>query len=312
MQNYDQDYGEWQGEQRRETTGERLSLGLGWFSIGLGLAEVFAPGAVAQLIGVQDNERTRGILRFYGIRELGAGIGILSQPTAPAWLWGRVAGDLLDLSTLAAALNADATDRTRLAAASAAVVGVTALDLVCAQRLSQDQTGHGTTKSGASRVVKTVSINRSPEEVYQFWRNFENLPRFMNHLEAVHTMDDRRSHWIAKAPAGRTVEWDAEIVADQPNSLISWRSLEGADVDNSGSVRFERATGGRGAVVRVELEYTPPAGALGSAIAKLFWEEPGQQLDDDLRALKQVMETGEIVRSDASIHTGMHPAQPSR
>jgi uncharacterized membrane protein len=123
-------------------------------------------------------------------------------------------------------------------------------------------------------------------------------------------IDDRRSRWRAKAPAGTSVEWEAELIDDRPNELIAWRSLEGSTVDNSGFVRFERAPGGRGTVVHVELRYCPPAGALGAAVAKLFGEEPRQQLYDDLRAFKQVMELGEVVKSDASIHTGMHPAQP--
>jgi uncharacterized membrane protein len=160
-----------------------------------------------------------------------------------------------------------------------------------------------------------ITINRSANEIYAFWRDFENLPRFMSHLESVQETEGQRSHWKAKAPAGMTVEWDAEIIDDTPGERISWRSLEGADVPNAGSVRFKPATGGRGTVVTVEIEYQPPGGALGAAIAKLFGEEPQQQVSDDLRIFKQVMETGEVVRSDATIH-GPHlaqrPAQPPK
>ena len=133
----------------------------------------------------------------------------------------------------------------------------------------------------------------------------------MNHLESVEDTGGGKSHWKAQGPAGRTVEWDAELVADEPNTRIAWRSLPGSDIDNSGSVRFERAPGGRGTLVRVELQYTPPGGTVGAKLAKLFRSEPGQQIEDDLRVFKQVMETGEIIRSDASIHRGMHPGQPS-
>jgi uncharacterized membrane protein len=143
------------------------------------------------------------------------------------------------------------------------------------------------------KVEKSVTINKSPEELYRFWRNFENLPRFMNHLESVRDTGEGRSHWVAKAPAGKTVEWDAEVYNEKENELIAWRSLEGADVDNAGSVRFEPATGGRGTVVRVTLKYDPPGGRLGSIIAKLFGEEPSQQIEEDLRRFKQVMEAGE-------------------
>jgi uncharacterized membrane protein len=144
------------------------------------------------------------------------------------------------------------------------------------------------------KVEKSVTINRSPEELFNFWRNFENLPRFMNHLESVKVMGGNRSHWVAKAPAGTTVEWDAEVYNEKPNELIAWRTLEGADVDSAGSVRFEAVPNGRGTMVRVALKYDPPGGAIGAAIAKLFGENPEQQIDEDLRRFKQLMETGEV------------------
>jgi uncharacterized membrane protein len=143
------------------------------------------------------------------------------------------------------------------------------------------------------KVEKSVTINKSPAELYRFWRNFENLPRFMNHLEAVQVTGENRSHWVAKAPAGRTVEWDAEIYNEKENELIAWRSLEGADVNSAGSVRFQAAPGGRGTEVRVVLKYDPPGGIVGANVAKLFGEEPAQQIEEDLRRFKQVMETGE-------------------
>ena len=142
------------------------------------------------------------------------------------------------------------------------------------------------------KVEKSVTINKSPEELYRFWRNFENLPRFMNHLESVHVTGDNRSHWVAKAPAGTTVEWDAEVYNEKEGELIAWRSLEGADVNNAGSVHFESAPGG-GTTVRVVLEYAPPARHLGAAVAKLFGEAPDQQIADDLQRFKQVMEAGD-------------------
>jgi len=143
------------------------------------------------------------------------------------------------------------------------------------------------------KVEKSVVINKSPEELYRFWRNFENLPRFMNHLESVTTYGEGRSHWVAKAPAGKTVEWDAEVYNEKEGELIAWRSLEGADVDNAGSVRFDHSPDGQGTMVRVTLKYDPPAGKIGSLVAKLFGEEPSQQIEEDLQRFKQVMETGE-------------------
>jgi len=148
------------------------------------------------------------------------------------------------------------------------------------------------------KVEKSVTISRTPEELFRFWRNFENLPRFMNHLEAVRVTGENRSHWVAKAPAGMTVEWDAEVYNEKPDELIAWRTLEGADVDSAGSVRFEQDAGGHGTVVRVTLKYDPPGGSIGAAIARLFGENPEQQIDEDLRRFKQLMETGEIASTE--------------
>lgn len=162
--------------------------------------------------------------------------------------------------------------------------------------LGIDTAGDGAgehTESGI-KVAERVTINKSPEELYQFWRNFENLPQFMDHLESVQARGDRRSHWVAKAPAGQTVAWDAEIVDDRPNEFIAWRSLPGSDISNAGSVRFRPGPEGRGTEVDVRLEYSPPGGLLGVGIAKLFGEEPGQQVAGDLRRFKNLIETGEV------------------
>ena len=141
------------------------------------------------------------------------------------------------------------------------------------------------------KVEESIVINnRSPQELYNFWHNFENLPQFMNHLESVTTTGGNRSHWVAKAPAGTSVEWDAEVYNDKQGELIAWRSLEGADVDSAGSVHFTPA--GNGTEVRVVLKYDPPGGSLGAAVAKLFGEEPSQQIREDLGRFKQLMETG--------------------
>ena len=144
------------------------------------------------------------------------------------------------------------------------------------------------------KVEKTVTINKPVEELYRFWHNFENLPRFMKHLQSIKVIDAKRSHWIANAPLGNHVEWDADITDEQENHLIAWASVAGADIDNSGFIRFQPAIGGRGTEVKVVLEYNPPGGAIGAAIAKLFGEEPEQQIGDDLNRFKQLMEAGEI------------------
>jgi len=144
------------------------------------------------------------------------------------------------------------------------------------------------------RVEKSVTIGKPAAELFRYWRKFDNLPRFMDHLESVTVLDTKRSHWVAKGPAGSSVEWDAEIINEVPDEMISWRSIEGAEVDNAGSVHFTAAPAGRGTEVKVLLRYDPPGGKLGAAFAKLFGEEPNQQIREDLRRFKRLMETGEI------------------
>ncbi|HEY6399892.1 MAG TPA: SRPBCC family protein [Blastocatellia bacterium] len=277
---------------------EKIARGLGWFSIGLGLAEIAAPEGLAKLIGVRGDYS--GLLRMLGAREIASGVGILARRRsreAPSafWMWSRVGGDVIDLALLDAASRLRKSDQGRIALATAAVAGITALDVFLSQRLSRLS---GAMNGGAICVAQAVTVNRPPEDLYRFWRDLQNLPRFMKHVESVRETGNRRSHWVAKAAAGRTVEWDAEITEDRPNELIAWRSLEGADVDNIGSVRFERAPGGRGSIVRVEMRYNPPASALGATVARLFGENPEWQVKDDLRRFKQLIETGEIITTE--------------
>ncbi|HEY9747560.1 MAG TPA: SRPBCC family protein [Allocoleopsis sp.] len=148
------------------------------------------------------------------------------------------------------------------------------------------------------KVEKTVTINKPAEELYRFWRNFENLPRFMKHLKSVTVYNNTRSHWIASAPLGNSVEWDADIIQEEENRFIAWASAENADIDNSGFVRFQPATGGRGTEVKVVMEYNIPGGAVSAAIAKLLGEEPEQQIGDELRRFKMLMEAGEIATTE--------------
>lgn len=145
------------------------------------------------------------------------------------------------------------------------------------------------------KIEHSVTVPVVPERVFAFWRNFENLPRFMNNLEAVKVHDDRRSHWVAKGPAGRSVEWDAEIINEVPNELIGWRSIEGSQIDNAGSVHFTPTADGRGTDVRVVIRYDPPAGRVGAKISKLLGEDPQANIREDLERLKKLLE-GDLVR----------------
>ncbi|BDP43121.1 cyclase [Deinococcus aetherius] len=138
-------------------------------------------------------------------------------------------------------------------------------------------------------VEHSVVVDRPAQQVYDYWRKLENLPRIMSHLESVTVLDERRSRWVAKAPLGTHVEWEAEIVNDKPGERIGWHSLPGATVDNAGSVQFENLPNG-GTRVHVALSYRPPAGALGAAVAKLFGEEPSQQIAEDLQKFKTTFE----------------------
>lgn len=143
------------------------------------------------------------------------------------------------------------------------------------------------------RVEETVTIDSTPERIYMFWRNFENLPRFMHNLESVTVHDATRSRWVAKGPAGKSVEWEAEIINEVPNELIGWRSVDGSEVDNAGSVHFTRSADGRGTEVKVVLRYDPPAGKVGAAVSKLLGEDPAANVREDLRRLKTLIETGD-------------------
>jgi uncharacterized membrane protein len=221
----------------------QLARALGWFSFGLGLAELVAPRRLNRLIGVD-----------------GGGGGA------------------------------------RIAATTVALLGVAVLVLLSRREL-RGVIPRTVARKRILEVNKTITVNRQPDEVYAFWHDFENLARFMTHLESVEITGQGRSHWKAKAPAGRTVEWDAIIVDDRPNQRIAWETVAGSGIDHTGLVSFRPAPGNRGTEVRVELRYAPPAGRLGATLARLFGEEPEQQIQADLRAFKSVMETGEIARA---------------
>jgi len=146
---------------------------------------------------------------------------------------------------------------------------------------------------GDDLIGRSVTINRPRDELFAYWRDFSNLPSFMDNVERIDILSNTTSHWVVKAPAGRTVEWDATITEEKAGELIAWTSAEGADVPNSGRIEF-RDAGARGTIVTATIAYDPPAGVVGKVIAKLFQREPAIQARRDLRRFKQLMETGEV------------------
>jgi uncharacterized membrane protein len=247
---------------------------------------------VTSAIGVGSGSRQRAAALAVGVRELGAAAALLARPSS-VFLWGRVTGDAVDLAMLTRALlRHDGRGRNRTVAALAGVAGIAAVDVYAAARRSA--------KESSVELSATTTIRRSPQEIYDFWRGLEHLSEFLAHVDEVRTTGERTSHWRVSAPFGRTVEWDAEVTEDVPGQRLCWRSTGDADVRNEGELRLEPAPRDQGTEVRVRIAYDIPGGKLGQAVARYFGEEPHQQLDDDLRRLKQVLETGEIVRSDGA------------
>jgi uncharacterized membrane protein len=284
---------------------------LGWFSVGLGALEVLAPSTVARAIGVRPTPMWNGVLRFFGVRELANGAGILANPTSKEWVGMRVGGDALDLATLGVALTQSVAPARTLAAA-ALVLGATVLDLFGTERLAERRKAPTREYARAPEPValRSITVGRPVNEVYAFWRDFTHFPLFMRHVESIETLADGRSRWRATGPAGTRAQWVSEIVDERENELIAWQTVGDADLYHTGKVTFRAAPRGDGTVVTVEMQYAPPGGRIGAALLKLFRKEPGQQVIDDLRRFKQVMEIGEVVQSDASIAPGVAAAQP--
>lgn len=251
-----------------------VGVGLGLFSLALGLAEIVAPRRVARMVGMRDN--TAPTLRACGVREVVAGIGLLSAPRAPAWRWFRVAGDLMDLALLGSA----AKDRVKATRTAMAVLGVTAVDL--AAGASGERTSLDGAPDGKGPVRASVTIDRSPEECYARWSDPAVLERVMTLVESVRATGENRTHWTARM-GKRVVEWDAEYTERIPNTRLAWSTPPESRIRTSGSVRFDPAPGGRGCVVRLEMTLPSGGGLLGRVKAR-----------KDLQRFKQFMEVGFI------------------
>lgn len=262
----------------RHETPTRLARSLGWFSIGIGLAELTAPRALARFLGVREHP---ALIRALGLREIASGLGILTGRRRNGWLWARVGGDVIDLGLLTAAVP-DASGRA--AGALVAVAGVTALDVVASRAGRRD----GRDEQATRPAKHTIMIDRSCEDLYLFWRNVENFPRVMRDLDSVRALDGGRSHWVGRGRRGTRVEWDAEmeVTGGAPGSSVAWRSVPGSPVETWGAVRFTPRRGGRGTLVEMEMK-------------------PGADVTDALRRCKWLIETGEIPTTEGQ------PAGPS-
>jgi len=299
--------------------------GLGWFSVGLGIARLIAPGALAKAVGVGDHSRNRLLMRVLGIRDLACGVGLLSGGAAAPWLRGRVAGDAMDLALLGVALarptaksralrGAGLRSIPRLPLAMGAVGALAAVDVLVGRRMMgtvavvDGRPGARGAIRGALDLASSITVIRPPETVYAFWRNFQNLPRFMNDVVAVQTISRLESKWSVSAPGGQIVQWEGLVTEDHPNERIVWRTMRGSDIAHAGEVSFTRAPGARGTEVRLKLRVESPVGFFG--LSKLARGVAEQQMGQSLLRFKQLLEIGEVMRSDASIHRGLHPARP--
>jgi uncharacterized membrane protein len=159
---------------------------------------------------------------------------------------------------------------------------------------SQDEKQSGVSNGRGRKITVSVHINRDRRDLYDLWRNLSNLPNVMQHLQSVTPLDDQRSRWVARGPLDQSLEWDAEIITDRPGEVIAWQSLPGADVDNAGSVHFSEPASGIGTVLEVSIKYDPPGGWVVAKLANLLGQGLQQEVNEDLRRFKQLMETGEI------------------
>jgi hypothetical protein len=245
-----------------EQNSGRLANGLGWFAVGLGLAQIVMPDRVAEVAGIEPTTDNMRLMRSMGVRELTSGVGILTQPTPDKWLWGRVAGDVLDLAMLGVALSQDRNKRGRTLGATLAVLGVTGLDILAARELARqrEQSAGEGEEAGEKTLFRIITVKSHPANVENDWNEF---------------------------------------VANQ-----------GSEESREARMEFRAAPGGRGTEIRAELTWRPRAGKIGETVQRMRHKSPGQTLGHDLKLFKMLCETGEIVKSDASIHTHMHPAQP--
>jgi uncharacterized membrane protein len=288
-----------------------MAKALGWLGLGLGLAQVAMPRRVANLIGLPGDEDDQKVVRVVGLREIATGLGILAQARPTPWLWSRVGGDAMDLALLRAAMDSPWARKDRVTAATLAVLGVTAADLLCSTKLTAEPAPRSEAiESNDVHVMAAVTVQAPVSEIFAVWDGFQGLPRFMTDAATVQITGDRQSRWTIPGPAGTSLEWDVQITATKPNEQITWRATEGGLFSAQGTMRFRTAPGNRGTQVIFDAHFSPPGGALGKTIAQPLAEVLNVKIANDLRRFKQLIELGEVAHSDDSIVPGPNPAQP--
>jgi uncharacterized membrane protein len=266
-----------------------LAKALGWFSVGLGMTQLLAPRALGRAIGVGEHPVLFPLL---GLRELGSGVAILQGSQTKLALQARVLGDVMDLALLGGALASPRSHAGRVAAATSAVLGVTALDVLCAIQLAR-RTGSSAQEPGAGtervRVTKSIEVGRSARELYSVLRKLENLPRLLGHVESVREIGPTRSQWIARGPVGERFEWTAETTTEVEGELLAWQSLPGGDLISQGFIDIKPLANDCSMLV-VHLEYAPAHESGDRSPAALFAPTPDHALEADLRSWKRQVE----------------------
>jgi uncharacterized membrane protein len=270
------------------------AIGLGLASVALGVAKAVAPGALARLAGAPDDRRARRLVRWLGAREVVIGLGLLGSRRPVPWLWARVAGDALELALLGA-VGARRGDRGRAVGALGVLAGVAALDVACAVAATRARR-----PLVLAPAPRAVTIARPREEVYRFWRDFANVPAFMDDIELVEVLDERRSRWSAHGPVGPVVSWEVSVDEDRPGERLRWSSVQGAqsDVRAEGIVRFADAPDGGGTAVELELGYGLPDDAPDRAAAFVERAATVARVEGVLARCKEVLESGRYAGAD--------------
>lgn len=317
-------------------TASRADRLTGLSALAIGATHLARPQQIAQLAGL-DDPLAPNLIRASGGAELVIAAGLLTRPRPSGWKWAKVGHDVVDLSLLAFLAwrsgdgrrwiplpwgSSDA-DRRRQAIAAGVLAATAAVDVFAAVRATgrartiaesvtdarafeppepEPDAPHATDsgRESARQAVASITIRRPVSEVYAAWRELPRLPEFMTHLQSVARRDDGTTHWRAAGPLGIAAEWDAELVVEEPDRRIQWRSTPDSRVRSNGAVAFRPAPGDQGTEITVKLEFSPPFGRAGAALAALFGEHPQAQVEDDLRRFKQALETGEVLRSDGS------------